>query len=117
MSVRKKINIARKKRRESWNNTRIDAGSTEALCFSQRSESAKLAKVSVKQRTENRHQHNKPTKLDRRRSEHDVNKPVLHGSKLWVLRGVSRKHTRQVKEYYPDAFWSCDLKAFCWLKK
>ena len=117
MSVRKKINKMRKSRRESWNATRIEAGSTEALCFSQRSESAKLAKLSVKQRTENRREHNRPTKLERRRSEHEVRKPVLHGSRLWVLRGVSRKHTRQVKEYYPDAFWSCDLKAFCWLKK
>ncbi len=117
MSVRKKLNKARKARRENWERARIEAGSTEKLCYSQRSNSARLAKQVVKQRTENRNEQKSPDKLERRRSEHEVLKPVLYSGKLWVLRGIGRRHTDQVKQRYPEARWSSDLGAFVWRKK
>ena len=115
--IKKRINKARKARRESWNSTRIASGGTENLCLSQRSHNARLAKKAVLQRTENKREHTKPSKLEQKRTEHNIVKPILVGGRLWVLKGIPKKAIRRVKEKYPSAFWSVDMNAFCWLDK
>ena len=115
--IKKRLNKARKARREEWNRTRIESGGTEKLCLSQRSHNARLAKKTVKTRTENKREHTKPSKFEQKRTEHNVIKPILVGGRLWVLKGIPRKAIRRVKDSYPNAFWSVDMKAFCWLDK